>query len=100
MCLTLANATDIRDHQETPPPGRGYTRTHHRVGYLEPGDLWRPDGERITAERPHTVMAVSRGSGQVVLTDQFGFSFRYPVDSIIPTVVVDAWAYPRIRQWK
>jgi hypothetical protein len=100
MCLTLANATDIRDHQETPPPGRGYTRTHHRVGYLEPGDLWRPDGERITAERPHTVMAVSRGSGQVVLTDQFGVSFRYPVDSIIPTVVVDAWAYPRIRQWK
>ena len=100
MCLTLANATDIRDHQETPPPGRGYTRTHHRVGYLEPGDLWRPDGGRITAERPHTVMAVSRGSGQVVLTDQFGVSFRYPVDSIIPTVVVDAWAYPRIRQWK
>ena len=42
MCLTLANATDIRDHQDTAPPGRGYTRTHHRAGYLEPGDLWRP----------------------------------------------------------
>ena len=100
MCLTLANATDIRDHQDNPPPERGYTRTHHRAGYLEPGDLWRPDGERITAERPHTVLAVSRGSGHVVLTDQFGASFRYAVDSIIPTVVVDAWSYPRIRQWK
>jgi hypothetical protein len=46
------------------------------------------------------VLAVSRGSGHVVLTDQFGVSFRYAVDSIIPTVVVDAWSYPRIRQWK
>jgi hypothetical protein len=100
MCLTLANATDIRDHQDTPPPGRGYTRTHHRAGYLEPGDLWRPDDERIIAQRPHTVMAVSRAPGHVVLTDQFGVSFRYPADSVIPTVVLDAWSSPRIRQWK
>ena len=100
MCLTFANATDIRDHQDTPPPGRGYTRTHHRVGYLEPGDLWRPDDERTIEQRPHTVMAVGREPGRVVLTDQYGVSFRYPVDSIIPTVVLDAWANSRIRQWK
>ena len=100
MCLTLANATDIRDHQDTPPPGRGYTRTHHRASYLEPGDLWRPDDERLEAQRPHTVMAVSREPGHVVLTDQYGARFRYAIDSIIPTAVLDAWSSQRIRQWK
>ena len=100
MCLTLANATDIRDHQDNPPPERGYTRTHHRAGYLEPGDLWRPDEGQASGGRPHTVMAVSRGTGQVVVTDQFGVSFRYSADCIVRTVVLDAWAYPRIRQWK
>jgi hypothetical protein len=98
MCLTLANATDIRDHQDNPPPRRGYTRTQHRAGLLEPGDLWRPDNGLTAAERPHTVLAVSRGRGQVVVTDQFGVSFRYAADCIIPTVVVDAWVHPRIRQ--
>lgn len=100
MCLTLANATDIGDHQDTPPPGRGYTRTHHRAGYLEPGDLWRPDGELHGEGRPHTVMAASRGTGQVVVTDQYGVSFRYSADCIVPTVVVDAWSYPRIGERK
>ena len=100
MCLTLANATEIREHQDTPPPGRGFTRTQHRAGYLEPGDLWLPDGQPVSAARPHTVMAVSRGTGQVAVTDQYGVSFRYAADCIVPTIVLDAWSYPRIRQWK
>jgi len=99
MCLTLANATDIHDHQDNPPPWRGYTRTHHRAGFLEPGDLWRPEGESTGTGRPHTVMAVSRGLGQVVVTDQYGVSFRYAADCVIPTVVTDAWSHSRIRQW-
>jgi hypothetical protein len=36
MCLTLDNAADVFDHQDTRTPGRGYTRTRHHIGHLTP----------------------------------------------------------------
>jgi len=40
MCLILANAAAIIDHQVSPrPAGRGYTRTLHHISELTPGDL-------------------------------------------------------------
>jgi hypothetical protein len=99
MCLTIANAAAVRDHQDNPPPARGYTRTQHHAGYLAPGDLWRPDGEDDRQEAPRTVMAVGHRSGQVVLTDQFGVDYRYEPDAVISTAVADAWTFPRIKRW-
>jgi hypothetical protein len=99
MCLTLANATSVCDHQDSPPPARGYTRTQHHAGYLAPGDLWRPDDDTTGQENPRTVMAVGHHLGQVVLTDQYGIAHRYPPDAVISTAVADAWTFPRIKRW-
>ncbi len=94
MCLTIANATAIRGHQDNPPPARGFTRTRHHAGYLSPGDLWRPGDDQ---RPPHTVMTVSHPhGGSVVLTDQFGVSYRYSADAVIPTVVLDTWVIPGV----
>ena len=93
MSLTFANATAIRGHQETPPPGRGFTRTRHHAGYLSPGDLWRPDDDQ---RRPHTVMSVSHHHDTVVLTDQYGVEYSYSADAVIPTVVQDTWVIPGV----
>ena len=93
MCLTIANATAIRGHQDNPPPARGFTRTRHHAGYLSPGDLFRPGDDRCL---PHTVMTVSHHHGNVVLTDQFGVSYRYSADAVIPTVVLDSWVIPGV----
>ena len=93
MCLTIANATAIRGHQDNPPPARGFTRTRHHAGYLSPGDLFRPGDDR---RWPHTVMTVSHHHGTVVLTDQFGVSYRYSSDAVIPTVVLDSWVIPGV----
>ena len=100
MCLTLANAAAIRDHQDSPPPGRGYTRTQHHAGYLTPGDLWRPDGEADPTHGPRTVMAVRHREGCVVLTDQYGITYPYPEDAVIATAVADAWSASRTRAWR
>jgi hypothetical protein len=67
MCLTLANAATI--HHHTDPTGtaaRGYTATAHHAGHLTPGDQWRP-----------------------MLTDQYGSTWTYPANAVIPTAVPD-----------
>ena len=43
MSLTLANAAEVLDHCVTTTGTGGFTRTFHHAGYLEPGDLWRPE---------------------------------------------------------
>ena len=85
MCLTVANAAAVLDHQDVRPPARGYTCTRHHAGHLMPGDLWRPgpDGQ------PHTVTGIVRHNGRVTLIDQYGSGYRYPADGLIPTAVPD-----------
>jgi hypothetical protein len=89
MCLTLSNAVAVLDHQNGRPPGPGYTRTQHHIGYVGPGDLWCPDPEGM----PHTVITVTRRAGRIVLTDQYGVAYRYLAGVVIGTAVPD----PRFR---
>ncbi len=85
MSLTLANAAEVLDHCAATTPCGGFTRTSHRAGHIEPGDLWRPD----PFERPHTVTEVRRRGKEVVLMDQVGDTYRYPVDAVVATAVSD-----------
>ena len=85
MCLTLRNAVTVLDHQDGRSPAPGYTRTRHHIGHLEPGDWWFP-GPR---PRPHTVTEVHHRHDRIVLTDQYGGSYAYPGDAVIPTAVPD-----------
>jgi hypothetical protein len=88
MCLTLRNAIAVLDHQDARSPAPGYTRTRHHIGYLGPGDWWFPEANAVQ----HTVTAVQRRQGRIILTDQFGHSYSHPGDAVIPTAVPD----PRI----
>ena len=86
MCLTLANATTIHHHTPSSSSGtRGYTSTVHHAGHLTPGDQWRP----IPGQSPRTVTDVHRRHGVIVLTDQYGSTWTYPANGIIPTAVPD-----------
>lgn len=90
MCLTRANAAAVLDHQDNAPPARGYTRTQHHAGYLSPGDLWRPDPDG----QPHVVTATSRHHGRITLVDQYGRTYPYPADGLIPTALPDPLINP------
>ncbi len=85
MSLTLANAAEVLDHCAANTPGGGFTRTSHRAGHIDPGDLWRPQ----PFERPHTVTEVRRRREEVVLIDQVGDSYSYPVQAVLATAVSD-----------
>ena len=85
MCATLANAITVLDHSATPSNDRGYTRTMHHIGYLSPGDLWRP----VEDERPRTVTAVHRRHDEITLADQQGAVFAYPTACVVATAVRD-----------
>ena len=91
MCLTIANAAAICGHQDNPGPARSFTRTRHHAGYISPGDLFRPEDDQ---NWPRTVMTVGHHHGKVVFTDQYGVSYRYAADAVIPTVVLDTWVVP------
>lgn len=90
MCLTRANATTLLEHRDTTPPAHGYTRTQHHAGYLSPGDLWRPD----PGGQPHVVTAVSRHHDRITLTDQYGLTYPYPANGLIPTALPDPLGQP------
>ena len=90
MTLTLANAAAVHDHRNGTESHRGYTRTEHHAGYLSPGDLWRFDPDRL----PRTVTAVHWRYEGVTLLDQYGCTFRYPIDAVVPTAVADPWPRP------
>lgn len=85
MCLTLANAAAVIDHRCPPPPARSYTRTRHHAGHLTPGDVWRPDPD----QQLRTVTAIHHHHGHIALTDQYGATYTYPADGLIPTAVPD-----------
>jgi len=85
MCLTLRNAIAVLDHQDGRSPSAGYTRTRHHIGHLGPGDWWFPE----TNSLHHTVTAVHRREGRIILTDQFARSYSHPGDAVIPTAVPD-----------
>ena len=89
MCLTLLNAAVVLDHQDGRPPAPGYTRTTHHIGHVSPGDLFCPNPDGI----PHTVTAVKRRAGRIVLIDQFEIGYHYPPGVVIGTAVPD----PRFR---
>ena len=56
MCLTLSNAVSVLDHQDGRASLRGYTRTRHHIGYLDPGDWWFPGPDPL----PHIVTGLHR----------------------------------------
>ena len=85
MCLTLRNAVAVLDHCDGRSPTPGYTRTRHHIGHLGPGDWWFPGSDPL----PHTVTGAHRRTGRIVLTDQYGFSYSHPADSVVPTAVPD-----------
>ena len=86
MCLTLANAATIHHHTPSSSSGtRGYTSTAHHAGHLTPGDQWQP----VPDQSPRTVTDVHRRHGVIVLTDQYGSTWTYPANGIIPTAVPD-----------
>lgn len=85
MCLTLRNAVAVLDHCDGRSPIPGYTRTRHHIGHLGPGDWWFPGSDPL----PHTVTGAHRRTGRIVLTDQYGFSYSHPADSVVPTAVPD-----------
>ena len=88
MCLTLSNAVSVLDHQDGRASLRGYTRTRHHIGYLDPGDWWFPGPDPL----PHVVTGLHRRDGRIMLTDQYGSSYSHPGDAVISTAVPD----PRI----
>ncbi len=85
MCVTLRNAVEVLDHRAERKPVIGHTRTRHHIGNLSPGDWWFPGPDPL----PHTVTAVRRRDGHIVLTDQFGGSYSHPCDAVLPTAVRD-----------
>lgn len=89
MCLTLQNAVDVLDHEVGRSALPGYTRTRHHIGHLSPGDWWFPGPDPL----PHTVTAVHRRAGQVVLVDQCGRTYTHTSDAVVTTAVPD----PRYR---
>ena len=85
MCVTLRNAVEVLDHRAERTTVIGHTRTRHHIGNLSPGDWWFPGPDPL----PHTVTAVRRRDGHIVLTDQFGIGYPYPTDVVIATAVPD-----------
>lgn len=85
MSLTLANAAEVLDHCVTTTGTGGFTRTFHHAGYLEPGDLWRP--ERLGW--PHTVTELRRHVDQITLVDLLGDTYSYPTNAVLATAVAD-----------
>ncbi len=85
MSLTLDNAAEVLDHCVANTANGGFTRTSHCAGHISPGDLWRPQQE----DRPHTVTELKRRTDRVILIDQIGETYSYPVDAVLPTAVPD-----------
>lgn len=85
MSLTVANAAEVLDHCVTPAGTGGFTRTLHHAGYLEPGDLWRPE----PSGWPHTVTELRRHAGRVILVDLVGDTYSYPINAVLATAVAD-----------
>jgi len=86
MCLTLANAATIGHHTDpTGTAARGYTSTSHHAGHLTPGDHWRP----LPDQPPRTVTDIHRRHSIITLTDQYGATWTYPANAVIPTAVPD-----------
>jgi hypothetical protein len=84
MCVTLGNAAEVFEYRADSVPRRSYTETMHHVGYLGPGDLWRPTGGR-----PHIVTEIRSRHNTVIVTDQLGQTHHYPADALVPTAVRD-----------
>lgn len=98
MSLTLANAAEVLDHCPAITPNSGFTRTSHHAGHLSPGDLWRPEQRG----RPHTVTELRRHHDEIVLIDQVGQTYGYPINAVLATAVADplmsntaGWVIPR-----
>ena len=102
MCLTLRNAVEVLDHRAERTTVIGHTRTRHHIGNLSPGDWWFPGPDPLPHTvcldvtqnsrldpLPHTLTAVRRRDGHVVLADQFGGSYSHPFDAVVPTAVRD-----------
>ncbi len=85
MSLTLANAAKVMDHCAANTANGGFTRTSHCAAHISPGDLWCPQ-ERA---EPHTVTELRRRDDQLILVDQMGETYRYPVTAVLPTAVPD-----------
>lgn len=91
MSVTIANAAAVHEHHAS-GCGRGVTLTTHHIGYLAPGDLFRPDPHGST----RTVTEIHRRRDRVSLTDQMGREYTYPAESVLPTAVADALGPLRI----
>jgi len=78
-----------RTAPSTPDPTgnglRGYTSTTHHAGHLTPGDQWQP----VPDQPPRTVTDLHRRHGVITLTDQYGATWTYPANAVIPTTVLD-----------
>ena len=93
MSLTLANAAEVLDHCVANTANGGFTRTSHCAGHISPGDLWRPG----RCDRPRTVTELRRRDDRVILIDQIGETYAYPVDAVLPTAVPDPLV-PRVGE--
>lgn len=91
MCLTLANASRVLDHEASPTCLTGFTHTLHAARYIEPGDVWIPTDDGAAGRVVlHTVTELHRQGGDLVLlVDQFGDRYSYRLAELIRTAVRD-----------